>query len=72
MKNLFIAVAGLMLFASCGPNAEEIAAKAKADSIRVADSIALVQAEADAIIAAEQAKADSIAKAQADSTVTVE
>jgi hypothetical protein len=66
MKNLFITVAGLLLFASCGPNAEEMAAKAQADSIRIADSIAVVEAEAAAVAAAEQAKADSIAMAEAE------
>jgi len=66
MKHLFITVAGLMLFASCGPNAEELAEKAKQDSIRIADSIAVVEAEAAAVAAAEQAKADSIAMAEAE------
>ncbi len=42
---------------SCGPSAKELEEKRIADSIRVADSLAMVQAE-------QQRIADSIAKAQ--------
>ena len=60
MKKLFglLMIAGMMSFVACGPSAEELAEKAKQDSIRVADSLAV-------IAAAEQAKADSIAAAEA-------
>lgn len=80
MKKLFglLMIAGMMSFVACGPTAEEIAEKARLDSIRVADSLAAIQAaeqarldsiakvEAEALqAAAEQAKADSIAAAEA-------
>lgn len=72
MKKLFglLMIAGMMSFVACGPTAEELAEKAKQDSIRVADSLAV-------IAAAEQAKADSIAAAElaaaaADTTAVVE
>ena len=65
--------AGMFAVTSCGPSAEEIAAKEKAkqDSIQMADTMAVANAAA-----AEKAKADSIAaaemaskeKAKADST----
>jgi hypothetical protein len=42
---------------SCGPSAKELEEKRIADSIRVADSLAMVQAE-------QQRIADSIAKVQ--------
>jgi hypothetical protein len=42
---------------SCGPSAKELEEKRIADSIRVADSLAMVQAE-------QQRIADSIAQAQ--------
>jgi hypothetical protein len=60
MKKIFglLMIAGMMSFVACGPSAAELAEKAKADSIRVADSLS-------AIAAAEQAKADSIAAAEA-------
>ncbi len=72
MKKLasLLLVAGMVAFVACGPSAEEKAAmeKAKQDSIDAAnkavqDSIAM---------AAEQAKMDSIAKAQADSIAAAE
>jgi len=53
---LVIGVVGLMT--SCGPSAKEKEAKRLADSTRVADSMALVQAN-------QQRVADSIAKVQA-------
>jgi hypothetical protein len=60
-KVLFSAiVAGVVAFASCGGNGED-KAKAAADSARVADSLAAVQA---------QAAADSAAAAQAMATDT--
>lgn len=73
-KLLTLVIAGGMLaFYSCGPSAEEIAAKEKAkqDSIHMADSLAA--AEAAAVAAAEAAaaaEAEAAAKAQAaaDST----
>ena len=50
-----------------GKKAQEALAKAKADSTRVADSLATIKAEADAMAAAIEAQAkavaDSIAKA---------
>ena len=47
MKTLSIIlfVAGLATMVSCGPNAEQTAEIARLDSIRQADSIALVEAE---------------------------
>lgn len=77
MKNLvkLFVVAGLFTFIACGPSAEEKAEQARQDSIRVADSIAAVQAEElriqdsiaaeEARLAAEKAVADSIAAAEA-------
>lgn len=55
-------VAVAFLIASCGPSAKEIEEKRIADSIAMADSIALVQAEQQRI-ADSIAKVDSIAKA---------
>ena len=52
---LVIAVVALMT--SCGPSAKEKEAKRVADSIRVADSMAMIQAK-------QQRTADSIAKVQ--------
>ena len=77
MKKLFamFVVAGMVAFVACGPSAEEKAEKARQDSIRIADSIAKVEAEkqrvADSIAMAEQAAkekaiADSIAAAEAN------
>lgn len=60
-KVLFSAiVTGVVAFASCGGNGED-KAKAAADSARVADSLAAVQA---------QAAADSAAAAQAAADTT--
>ena len=60
MKKLAtLLVIGVVAFMySCGPSAKEIEEKRIADSIRVADSLAMVQAE-------QQRIADSIAKVQA-------
>ncbi|UPT66707.1 MAG: hypothetical protein M0D57_20075 [Sphingobacteriales bacterium JAD_PAG50586_3] len=68
-------IAGLLgfsvLFVACGPKGED-ADKKKADSIRIADSTAKVQAAADSAMKA-QAAADSAAKAAtADTTKKVE
>lgn len=62
MKKVFFSaiVAGVVALASCGGNAED-KAKAAADSARVADSLAAVQA---------QAAADSAAAAQAAADTT--
>jgi len=67
MKKVFaiFAIAGLIATASCGGGAD--AEKTKQDSIRKADSLAIVAAEAaaaaEAEAAAATAKADSIRKA---------
>ena len=72
MKKVFklVLLSGIVAITSCGPSAEEMAAKEKA----VADSIAAVeaakqQAMADSLAAVEaakqQAKADSVAAARA-------
>lgn len=67
MKKLLLlsVIAGLVITA-CGPSAEELEAQRIADSTKMADSLALVQAqqqkEADSIAAA--AAADSAAKAE--------
>ena len=67
MKKLLLlsVIAGLIITA-CGPSAEEIEAQRIADSTRLADSLAKVQAEqqkvADSIAAA--AAADSAKKAE--------
>ena len=55
---LILVIGAVALMSSCGPSAKEKAEKRIADSIRVADSIAMVQAE-------HQRVADSIAKVQA-------
>ena len=66
MKKLLLlsVIAGLVITA-CGPSAEQLEARRIADSTRIADSIAKVQAEqqriADSI--AQAAAADSVAKA---------
>jgi len=62
MKKLFalLLVAGMVAVVACGPSAEEKRAQEIADSTRIADSIAQVQA-------LEQAKMDSLAKVTADS-----
>jgi hypothetical protein len=67
---LTFCIAIALAMTACGPSAKEIEAKRIADSIRVADSMALVQAEAtriaDSIATAEKAKAfaDSVAACQ--------
>lgn len=65
MKKLVLMAVAIVAvsFASCGNKAAD-AAKATADSIRIADSIAAVEAAA---LEAEQAAADSL---NADSTAT--
>lgn len=47
MKTLsqILVIAGLATMVACGPNAEQLAEQARLDSIRIADSIALVEAE---------------------------
>jgi hypothetical protein len=71
MKKLLsiVAVAGMTAIVACGPSAADLAAKAKADSTRVADSLGKIatmqKAKADSMAAAEKAKADmEMAKAQ--------
>lgn len=48
MKTLsqILVVAGLATLVACGPSAEQKAEQARLDSIRVADSVAAVEAEA--------------------------
>lgn len=63
MKKVFalcIAVA-MISFMACGGGKDKAKEKAKADSIKAADSIAKETAKADSIAAIEKAKADSIA-----------
>ena len=43
--SMILVVAGFATMVSCGPNAEQMAEEARLDSIRMADSIALVEAE---------------------------
>jgi uncharacterized lipoprotein YajG len=63
MKKLALIVASAMLIlAGCGPSAKELEAKRIADSTRVADSMAVVQAKQKRI-------ADSIAQVQAQKRV---
>lgn len=67
-KIMALVIVGSFAFAmvSCdgGKKAAEAAAKMKADSTRVADSVAQVQAEMEAMMAAKaKMAADSIAKA---------
>jgi hypothetical protein len=59
MKKLvtLLVVGAIAFMYACGPSAKEIKEKQIADSIRVADSLAMVQAE-------QQRIADSIAKSQ--------
>jgi hypothetical protein len=74
--NFFLIGAALVAVTACGPSAQELAEKARQDSIRMADSIAQVEAEkqriadsiamVEAAAAAEQARLDSIAKAEAE------
>lgn len=58
----FLAIAGMVTFVACN-SAEEKAEKQRQDSIRMADSIAQVEAAA-------QAQIDSLAKVAADSAAT--
>ncbi len=67
MKKLFVvSVVAVLIAAACGPSAAEKEAQRIADSARIADSIAAVDAEkqriADSTAAAQAA--DSVAKAQ--------
>jgi hypothetical protein len=64
MKKLasVLIIAAVALMYSCGPSAKELEEKRIADSIRVADSLAMVQAE-------QQRIADSIAKAQEEKRI---
>ena len=73
--NYFILSAAIGDIRACGPSDKELAEKARQDSIRIADSIALVEkemmkqdsiAKAEAAAAAEQARLDSIAAAEAN------
>jgi len=61
MKKLatLLVIGAVAFMYSCGPSAKELEEKRIADSIRVADSIAMVQAE-------QQRITDSIAKVQED------
>lgn len=52
-----LVVGAVAFMYACGPSAKELEEKRIADSIRVADSLAMVQAE-------QQRIADSVAKAQ--------
>lgn len=54
-------IAGVATLVACGPSAKEKAEKARQDSIRIADSIAQVEADK---AAKEQARLDSIAKVE--------
>ena len=69
MKNLAkLVIAGsLFAFVACGPTAEEKAAKATADSIRIADSTTAVEKVRQDSISAENAKKELAAKKMADS-----
>lgn len=60
-----LVVAGLATLVACGPSAEQKAEQARLDSIRVSDSIALVEAE-------QMRIQDSIAAAAAMDTMMVE
>ena len=72
MKKLLsiVAVAGMTAIVACGPSAAELAAKQKADSTRMADSLgkiaAAAKAKQDSAAAAEAKKAE-MAKMKADS-----
>lgn len=64
MKNIIasLIVCGFAVaMVACGGNKEEAAAKAKADSTRVADSIAAVEAAAAAAVVADTTAVDSAA-----------
>lgn len=62
MKTLaqILVVAGLASLVACGPSAEQIAEQKRQDSIRVADSIALVEAEMARIADSIAAAADTL------------
>lgn len=64
MKKLLslLVVAGMVTFVACGPSAEKKAEQAKADSTRIADSLNMIQMDA-------QRLADSVK--MADSTAKV-
>ncbi len=64
MKKLatLLVIGAVAFMSSCGPSAKELEEKRIADSIRVADSLAMVQAET-------QRVADSIAKAQEEKRI---
>ncbi len=57
-----LVIAAVAFMYSCGPSAKEIEEKRIADSILVADSLAMVQAE-------QQRIADSIAKVQQEKII---
>jgi len=65
---IILAIGAVAFLSACGPSQKELEEKRIADSIRVADSLAMVQAEqqriADsiAVAQAEAAHADSVAK----------
>jgi len=61
LLQLFV-VAGMLAFVACGPSAEEMAEKAKQDSIRMADSTKRATDSIAEIQAKEKVKADSLAK----------
>lgn len=65
MKNLLVAVILTVAIAAigCGPSKEELEKKRKADSTRVADSLAAIKKAEEEKAAAEKAKADSVAMA---------
>lgn len=67
MKTLsqILVVAGLATLVACGPSAEQKAEQARLDSIRIADSISLVEAE-------QMRIQDSIAAAEMDTTMIME
>jgi hypothetical protein len=72
MKKLLsiVAVAGMTAIVACGPSAADLAAKAKADSTKMADSLgkvaAMQKAKADSMAAVEAKKAE-MEKMKADS-----
>jgi len=65
MKKLatLLVIGAVAFMYSCGPSAKELEEKRIADSIRVADSLAMVQAE-------QQRIADSISKAQEEKRIS--
>ena len=82
MKKLLTLVlaGGMLAFYACGPSKAELEAKEKAkqDSIRMADSVAAAvaaaaeKAKADSIAAAEAAALEAAEKAKADSIAAAE